>query len=177
MAAFALQKDASHHLRRAIHNDIVVFMLPALTSHSINGVLTLPPGLHFVSLREFRDAFSASPKRAWLFQGFVSACRALRESGCGRIYVGGSYVTSKANPGDYDACWDPTGVSGDLDPILYDDNLLLERRQQYRGDLLIGRVDEGPAGENFRFLSRDKTTGEERGMIGIKLSLLEILNL
>lgn len=159
------------------HNDIVVFMLPALTPHSNNGLLILPPGLHFVSLREFRDAFGTNPKRVWLFQGLACACKALREAGCGRIYVGGSYVTSKAEPGDYDACWDPTGVSGDLDPMLYDDNLALERRQRYRGDLLIGGVDDGPAGENFRFLSRDKITGEERGMIGIKLSLLEILNL
>lgn len=152
-------------------------MLPAFTPHSTNGLLVLPPGLHFVTLREFREAFAINPRRGWLFEGLVGACRALRESGCSRIYLGGSYVTSKVDPGDYDACWDPTGVSGYLDPVLYDDNLALERRQRYRGDLLFGKVDEGPAGENFRFLARDKITGEERGMIGIKLSLLEILNL
>jgi hypothetical protein len=68
------------------------------------------------------------------------------------------------------------GVAGSLDPILFDDNLLIERRQTYRGDLLIGGVDPGPNGEHFRFLSRDKSTGEERGMVGIKLNMLELLN-
>jgi hypothetical protein len=85
-------------------------------------------------------------------------------------------VTSKSDPSDYDACWDPVGVAGTLDPILYDENLQIERRLKYRGDLLIGGIGSGPEGEPFRFLSRDKSTGEERGMIGIKLKMLELLN-
>jgi len=43
--------------------------------------------------------------------------------------------------------------------------------------LLIGGAYDGPAGENFRFLSRDKVTHEERGMVGLKLNILEILNI
>lgn len=136
----------------------------------------LPVGLHYVSLREFRDAFAFNAHRAWLFEGFRTACHDLRTAGCGRIFVGGSFVTSKVDPSDYDACWDPVGVSGNLDPVLYDENLRLERRDRYKGDLLIGGCGAGPSGEFFRFLSRDKMTGDERGMIGIKLKLLEIMN-
>jgi hypothetical protein len=136
----------------------------------------LPQGLHHVTFREFRDAFAFNERRSWLFEGFRAACQELRAAGCARIYVGGSYVTSKLDPSDYDACWDPKGVAASLDPVLYEDRLLLERRQKYRGDLLIGGVSSGPDGEHFRFLSRDKFTGEERGMIGIKLKMLELLN-
>ena len=163
-------------LRHHRPNDIVVFMVPRLISQLGHSAQVLPRGLHFVSLREFRDAFAFNAHRAWLFDGFKSACHDLRVAGCARIFVGGSFVTSKPDPSDYDACWDPVGVSADLEPVLYDENLRIERRDRYRGDLLIGGCDPGPAGEFFRFLSRDKTTGEERGMIGIKLKLLEIMN-
>lgn len=151
-------------------------MVPSLISRHGLSVNVLPIGLHFVSLREFRDAFVFNDGRAWIFEGFKAACHDLRLAGCARIYVGGSFVTSKSNPSDFDACWDPAGVGADLEPILYDDNLILERRQKYRGDLLIGGCSSDPTGENFRFISRDKNTGEERGMIGIKLKLLEIMN-
>ena len=152
-------------------------MLPAMVLRPNSTIGVLPRGLHHVSLREFRDTFAFNEHRAWLFDGFLLACRALREAGCGRIYVGGSFVTSKERPGDYDACWEPAGVLPSLDPVLYDENLALERRQTYRGDLLIGGAHDGPAGENFRFLSRDKVTHEERGMVGLKLNILEILNI
>ena len=151
-------------------------MVPAFVSLIGHNAQVLPTGLHYVNFREFRASFVFNPQRAWLFDGFKAACHDLRLAGCARIFVGGSFVTSKESPSDYDACWDPVGVAADLQPILYDENLLLERRERYRGDLLISGCDPGPSGEFFRFLSRDKTTGEERGMIGIKLKLLEIMN-
>lgn len=151
-------------------------MIPQLVTQIGHPAQVLPLGLHFVSLREFRDAFAFNAARAWLFEGFKAACHDLRTAGCARIFVGGSYVTSKPDPGDYDACWDPAGVSPSLDPILYDDNLRIERRERYRGDLLIGGCAPGPSGEFFRFLSKDKITGAERGMVGIRLKLIEIMN-
>jgi len=35
---------------------------------------------------------------------------ALTKAGCRRVYLDGSFVTSKPEPGDYDACWDIAGV-------------------------------------------------------------------
>lgn len=151
-------------------------MIPQLISQRGSSKQVLPVGLHYVSLREFRDVFAFNTHRAWLFEGLKDACYDLRKAGCARIFVGGSYVTSEVHPGDYDACWDPVGVSSELDPVFYEDALQGRRRDRYRGDLLIGGCDPGPPGQWFRFLSKDKITGEERGMIGIKLRLLEIMN-
>jgi len=83
----------------------------------------------------------------------------------------------EAVSGDYDACWDPAGVSGKLDPRLYDSALRLEQNREYRGDLMIGAAGDGPEHENFRFLSRDKITGSPKGIVGIKLNMVEILNI
>lgn len=158
------------------HNDIVVAMLPSLIEAPGLAEGVLPPGLHHVSLRELREAFAYNEHRAWLFAGLVSACRDLRQFGCGRIYLGGSYVTSKEYPGDYDACWDPAGVSDQVAQLLWDDSLRLEQNRVYRGDLLVSAAGDGPECRHFQFLSRDKLTGSLRGMIGIKLNMLEILN-
>lgn len=153
-----------------------MFVLPQLLSRRGHATHVLPTGLHYVTFREFRDGFATNPHRQWLFDGFRSACQELRAAGCSKIFVGGSYVTSKEFPSDYDACWDPIGVSGTLDPLIYDENYRLERRDKYRGDLLIGGCESGPGGQYYRFLSKDKNSGEERGMIGIKLRMVELLN-
>lgn len=138
----------------------------------------LPAGLHWAGIREFRDAFVSNYHRSWLFEGFVKACIELRQAGCSRVFVGGSYVTSKEFPGDYDACWDPAGVSAaSLNPMLYDAALAEEQRKFYRGEWFIGKHGNGPESAMYEFLSHDKNTGIERGMIGIKLKMLELYNL
>lgn len=138
----------------------------------------LPAGLHWAGIREFRNAFVSNYHRSWLFEGFVKACIELRQAGCSRVFVGGSYVTSKEFPGDYDACWDPAGVSAaSLNPMLYDATLAEEQRKFYRGEWFIGKHGNGPESAMYEFLSHDKNTGIERGMIGIKLKMLELYNL
>jgi len=46
----------------------------------------------------------------------------------------------------------------------------------YRGDLLISAAGDGPEHRNFQFLSREKETGSPKGIVGIKLNILEIMN-
>ena len=136
----------------------------------------LPPGLHFTTLREIRELFAHNEHRAWLFQGLILACLELRKFGCARLYLGGSFVTSKQYPGDYDACWDPAGVTADVDPLLWDDQLRVEQKRKYRGDLLVSAAGDGPEHRHFQFLSHDKSTGAAKGILGIRLSMIEILN-
>ncbi|HZF94355.1 MAG TPA: hypothetical protein VEZ20_05715 [Allosphingosinicella sp.] len=144
----------------------------------IPGILDgiLPVGLHHASLREIRDVFAYNEHRAWLFQGLLMASLELRKFGCSRLYLGGSYVTSKEYPGDYDACWDPAGVSAEVDPLLWDDTLRVEQNRKYRGDLLVSAAGDGPECRHFQWLAHDKVTGARKGMIGVKLNMLEIMN-
>lgn len=138
----------------------------------------LPAGLHWVGIREFRDAFVSNYHRSWLFEGLVKAGVELRKSGCSRIFVGGSFVTSKEFPSDYDACWDPAGASAALlDPLLFDPTRIGEQKKVYRGEWFIGQQGNGPGSAMYQFLSRDKDTGIERGMVGIKLKMIELFNL
>ena len=137
----------------------------------------LSPGLHWAGIREVRDALVTSYHRSWLFDGFIDACIELRRAGCSRVFLGGSFTTSKQYPGDYDACWDPAGVSAaGLDPLLYNPELKLEQKGRYRGEWFIGREGNTPESEMYRFISRDTETGSERGMIGIKLRIIELIN-
>jgi hypothetical protein len=138
----------------------------------------LPAGLHWIGIRDFRDSFVNNYHRSWLFEGFVKACIELRKAGCGRVYVGGSFITSKQFPGDYDACWDPVGVSAQsLDPFLYDRSKATEQVKRYRGEWFIGKHGNGPESAMYKFITSDKATGIERGMVGMKLKMVELFNL
>jgi hypothetical protein len=148
--------------------------------HPVAGLAdrSLLPGLHWLGIREFRDTFVLNFQRAWQFEGFVKACMALQQAGCRRVYVGGSYITSKEFPGDYDACWDPAGVSAlSLDPVLYDSDRREECVKIYRGEWFIAKEGNGPESAMYTYLSRDRDTGIERGMVGIKLNSIELYNL
>lgn len=138
----------------------------------------LSPGLHWVGIRDFRDAFVYNYHRTWRFEGFVKACIELRQAGCSRVFVGGSFITSKEFPSDYDACWDPVGVlAAGLSPLLYDQQLRSDQIKTYRGEWFISKQGNGPESAMYEFLSKDKDTGIERGMVGIKLKSIELYNL
>jgi hypothetical protein len=133
----------------------------------------LEPGLHWLGFADLRDLFGFNSHRLLLLNGLVRACSTLRAAGCGRVYLGGSLVTSKEVPSDYDGVWDPAGViSSMLDPIFYDTKLIEEQRRLFFGELHVGGVDS----EMFNYFSKDKFTEKERGMVGIRLNLAEIHN-
>lgn len=157
-------------------NGIVGLMVPAFIEAPGMREGILPPGLHYATLREIKEILAFNEHRAWLFGGLTDACLELRKFGCGRLYLGGSYVTSKIYPGDYDACWDPAGVTSEVDPLLWDDTKRLEQNRRYRGDLLVSAAGDGPECRHFQFLAHDKCTGAAKGILGVKLNMLEILN-
>jgi hypothetical protein len=61
----------------------------------------------------------------------------LRDAGCKRVYLNGSFVTSKDEPGDFDACWDPTGVDFErIEPTLLEfENARAAQKARYGGEL------------------------------------------
>ncbi|MBK6510280.1 MAG: hypothetical protein IPG06_13070 [Haliea sp.] len=96
----------------------------------------LPPGEHQATWAEVVARFGGSPKRDWLLTGLQRGITELHRAGCLSIYIDGSFVTDKPEPGDFDVAWDAVGVDGSiLDPVLLDfDNGRLQQKLKYRGE-------------------------------------------
>ena len=80
-------------------------MIPEFDS---NG--NLPPGVHFCTWEEFVERFGTTELRLRLMRGLKMAMEQLWKAGCRTIYINGSFVTSKEDPGDFDACYDAETV-------------------------------------------------------------------
>ena len=67
------------------------------------------------------DRFGWNERRRGLLDGLAEAFELLTTAGCRRVWINGSFVTAKDEPGDVDVCWDSTGVDLErIDPIFLD---------------------------------------------------------
>ncbi len=119
--------------------------------------------------------FGTTAYRSRLLQGFEAATNILRAAGCRRVYLDGSFVTSKAVPGDFDALWEPTGVDvalllqmercfGDFD------NGRAAQKTKFFGEFFPATLPELSSGSIFLdFFQVDKQTGTPKGIIAIDL--------
>lgn len=147
-------------------------MIPGFVK--INGCLwlALPKGIHTASLEEVRFRFAVTPRRMVLFEGLRRGVRNLQEAGCKNIYLDGSFVTAKPNPGDYDACWDPTSVRSDLlDPVFLDfNNHRQAQKQKFYGEYFPMGCAADQFGKTYlEFFQIEKTTGAAKGIIHVPL--------
>ena len=104
--------------------------------------------------------------------GLRATLENLQIAGCGTVYLDGSFVTSKAVPNDYDACWEEAGVAPDaLDPVLLTfDPGRVTQKAKYLGALFPASFVADQDGLSFlEFFQADKDSGEPRGIIAIDL--------
>jgi hypothetical protein len=66
----------------------------------------LPPGVHWAEWEEFKERFGTTLLRSRMIDGLQIAMEQLKAAGCRTIYINGSFITSKRDPQDFDACWD-----------------------------------------------------------------------
>lgn len=88
------------------------------------------------------------------------------------MYLDGSFVSDKDLPGDYDACWEASGVDPALlDPVLLDfSNRRAAQKRKYRGELFPAAVAAEPGGTRFLdYFQRDRVTREPKGIVAIDL--------
>jgi len=120
-------------------------------------------------MEETAHRFAFNNRRAELFDGFRRAYGSLRAAGCNGVYLDGSYVTEKPHPGDYDVCWDSTGVDpSKLDPVLLD--FSEGRRQQkltFGGELFPSAPGSDGRIPFLGFFSIDRETGGPKGVVRI----------
>ena len=131
----------------------------------------LPPGIHNATWAEVTQRFGGNPQRQRLLTGLRLAIDNLQDAGCRRVYLNGSFVTSKPFPDDFDAVWETEGMDFTrVAPLLLDrrDILNYARRQQkrvYGGELL---PDLYLGFDTLAFFQTDDA-GQAKGIIAINL--------
>ncbi len=127
-------------------------------------------------LTDFHRQFAWNGRRRFLYSGLARAVTALQGAGCRAIIIDGSYVTAKENPGDWDAAFDPYGMTAaGLDPILLKhDDCRRAMRAKYFGDLFpwtaVASNSTGTIYHEFFQADRD---GRSKGIVEIKLQVLQ----
>lgn len=135
----------------------------------------LPPGIHQASWKEFVDRFGYNERRQWLLTGLRNALSNLKEAGCTIVYVNGSFITQKAEPRDFDGCWDWSGVDEDkVDPVLLTfSEERAAQKSKYGGELFPNCL-EGVSELSFlAYFQRDKYTGEPKGIVQLEIGEID----
>ena len=118
----------------------------------------LPSGIYEVSWNEFCDRFGFNSHRKKILVGLEMALKLLAQANCQRVYIGGSFVTNKNYPNDFDGCYDDMNIDDNvLDPIF--DEELIEQQKIFGGELLANPFFQG-------FLQTDRD-GNPRGIIAL----------
>lgn len=132
----------------------------------------LPPGIHLASLEEIESRFAWNDHRQRLLSGLRRAIVALRAAGCRRLYLDGSFVTSKACPSDYDCCWEMLGVDHTaLDRVFLDfRDGRLAQKTKFLGEFFPEHHTERATNCGFlSFFQIDKESGEAKGIVALDI--------
>ncbi|MBU1345926.1 MAG: hypothetical protein KKA16_03125 [Alphaproteobacteria bacterium] len=133
----------------------------------------LPPGIHDVTIADIADRFATTPHRRWLFEGFLRVVEALEAANCPAIYLDGSFTTAKDHPGDFDGCWDHTGMDfTKLDPVLKDFSGKREaQKAKYLGEMFPAFAPNGASGTFLGFFQIEKFSGQPKGILRLTLPI------
>lgn len=149
-------------------------MLPSFTESGM-----LPAGIHLATWHEFDTRFGYNQPRKVLIGHLRNVLDTLRAVGSPQAFVDGSFVTNKLFPGDYDLCWDGTGVDIDMLKVIdhtllpINDVLRAEQKGRHRGDIFPAHAIERGSGLAFvMFFQRDKVTGGRKGIVRLDLRRL-----
>ena len=130
----------------------------------------LPEGEHEAEWEELVERMGWNRRRRQLLDGLAAAIEALATAGCRRVWLNGSFVTSKEEPGDFDACWDTDGVDLDaLDPVILDLSAGRAAQKSRYGGELFPNVIEAKSGLVFaEFFQNERDTGR-KGVVVLKI--------
>ena len=137
-----------------------------------NAIGELPPGMHLATLEEVEAVFVTTPRRRRLFEGLRRAIQNLRAAGVRRVFIDGSFVTTKADPNDVDGCWEWTEeVHLDLlDPVLLDFTQARQAmRDKYGVDFFLATWVEAGSGLTFLDFFQRNRADELKGIIQLDL--------
>jgi hypothetical protein len=132
----------------------------------------LPEGIYLATWQEVREVLAFNDRRRELLAGLKRACQSLKQAGCTRVYIDGSFASSKEFPGDFDACWERTGVNPQLlDPVLLDfSNKRAAQKAKYGGELFVASsIADLKSRKTFLQFFQEDRFGNPKGIIAIDL--------
>ena len=134
----------------------------------------LPTGIHQATWHQVAKHFGTNSHRRTLLQGLLRALNNLRESGCRRIYLDGSFATDKELPGDFDVAWETTTVDARLlDPTLLDfTNRRQAQKLAFGGELFPADWEADEQGRTFLEFFQTDQQARPKGIIVIDLRTL-----
>jgi hypothetical protein len=135
----------------------------------------LPEGIHTATWTEFVDRFGSSPRRVAILRRVKVALAHLASVGCPAVLVGGSFVTTKANPKDIDLVWAVTdAVDFDaLHPVFQGPDGIPAIHAMFAADMFPSFLVEGATGELFSEFFQHTRDGRRVGVVAIDLTTLE----
>ena len=127
-----------------------------MTIPPFNELGYLPPGIYETTWIEFMKRFAINSQRQRLATGLAAALHKLAGAGCRRVLIGGSFVTSKEYPNDFDGWYESFGLDLNiLDPLFLED---VESQMEVFG----GTLFSPPTYEGFFQTDRD---GRPKGVV------------
>jgi hypothetical protein len=151
------------------HINIIVLMLPPFGPTGL-----LPAGVHPAAWALVVDRFGTSIRRREQLAKLETALRLLRDAGCARVFVGGSFVTAKSEPNDIDVAWDVEGVDADvLDPVFLDfEDERAAQKSRFGAEFFPGQLVEGATGRSFLEFFQRTRDDQPVGIVEIGLGTL-----
>lgn len=144
-----------------------IFMVPEYRPDGF-----LPIGIWSSSLEEIKERYTYNIFRKTLFNKLLVLIDDLKRIKCNRIYIDGSFITTKLKPNDIDVCWEEgTGSNYNLEkgglPILFDPPFA---KAFYGLDIFPARYMESSSGILFiDFFQRVKYSTEKKGIIALDI--------
>ena len=129
-------------------------------------------GIHEATLAEIGGRLTDNPVRLALFEGLKQAIRNLQGAGVRQVFIDGSFVTSKPDPGDIDGCWEGGANTQieKIDPVLLDfSNSRSAMKQKYGVDLFPQFWTEAESGQPFVEFFQTSRNGTRRGILVLDL--------
>jgi hypothetical protein len=140
-----------------------------------NAYLSLPAGIHWASWEEVVEHLGFSERRQELLSGLYLGLQALKVAGCTKAYLDGSFATGKAQPGDFDVCYELSGIDPQkLDGTFKDfSHFRAKQKEKFGGEFFPANALATPTGLRFlEFFQRNKHTQEPKGIIALDLRRL-----
>ena len=142
--------------------------IPALNK---NG--ELPPGEHRTTVQELEATFGTStPKRQELVQKLKTALSNFKAAGVPKVWIDGSFTTTKPEPADIDGVCDfvhKTDITK-LDPVFLDASGTDAQKNKYGLDF-YPNVIEGGTGLPFPKFFQENRDGNPKGILVIEVQI------